>query len=65
MKKAPWFTGHPWVGRVTKKLNNLHPLRRIGTTEEIAEAIIWLCSDKSSYVTGHSLVIDGGRTADE
>ncbi|MCJ7842282.1 SDR family oxidoreductase [Lederbergia sp. NSJ-179] len=40
-------------------------MRRIGTTEEIAEAIIWLCSDKSSYVTGHSLVIDGGRTADE
>lgn len=54
-----------WVHRVTKKLSNLHALGRIGETEEIAEAIIWLCSDKSSYVTGHSLVIDGGRIAGE
>ncbi|WP_207302268.1 SDR family NAD(P)-dependent oxidoreductase [Gracilibacillus phocaeensis] len=54
-----------WVGRVTKKMNNKHPLGRLGTTEEIAEAIIWLSSDKASYVTGHSLVVDGGRTAGE
>ncbi|MCJ7842821.1 SDR family oxidoreductase [Lederbergia sp. NSJ-179] len=54
-----------WVHRVTKKLSNLHPLGRIAETDEIAEAIIWLSSEKSSYVTGHSLVIDGGRTAGE
>ena len=36
------------------------PLRRLGQPQDIAEAVIWLCSDASSYVTGHTLVIDGG-----
>jgi NAD(P)-dependent dehydrogenase (short-subunit alcohol dehydrogenase family) len=38
-------------------------MRGIAEPEEIAEAAIWLCSDKSSFVTGHSLVADGGYTA--
>ena len=41
----------------------LHPIGRIGTPEEIANAVIWLSSDKSSFVTGHSLLLDGGFTA--
>jgi NAD(P)-dependent dehydrogenase (short-subunit alcohol dehydrogenase family) len=41
----------------------LHPIGRIGTPEEIAEAVIWLSSSKSSFVTGHSLLVDGGFTA--
>lgn len=40
-----------------------HPLGRLGTSEEIAEAIYWLCSDASSFVTGHSLLVDGGYVA--
>jgi len=36
------------------------PLRRLGQPEEVAEAVIWLCSDAASFVTGHPLVIDGG-----
>ncbi|NER35283.1 MAG: SDR family oxidoreductase [Oscillatoria sp. SIO1A7] len=40
-----------------------HPLGRIGKPEEIAEAVLWLCSDKASFVTGHNLIIDGGYTA--
>jgi NAD(P)-dependent dehydrogenase (short-subunit alcohol dehydrogenase family) len=39
------------------------PLRRIGRPEEAAEAAVWLCSDASSYVTGHSLIVDGGLTS--
>lgn len=45
------------------QMASVHPLHRIGTTEEIAEAVVWLFSDKSSYYTGQSLTIDGGLTA--
>jgi NAD(P)-dependent dehydrogenase (short-subunit alcohol dehydrogenase family) len=41
----------------------LHPIGRIGTPQEIADAVIWLSSDKSSFVIGHSLLVDGGFTA--
>lgn len=36
------------------------PMERRGTMQEVAEAIIWLLSDKSSYTTGHALLVDGG-----
>ena len=39
------------------------PLRRIGRPEEAAEAVVWLCSEAASYVTGHSMIVDGGLTA--
>lgn len=39
------------------------PVRRIGAPEDIAEAVVWLCSDAAAFVTGHNLVIDGGFTA--
>lgn len=39
------------------------PMGRIGTAEEIAEVACWLLSDLSSYVTGASMVVDGGMTA--
>jgi NAD(P)-dependent dehydrogenase (short-subunit alcohol dehydrogenase family) len=39
---------------------SLTPLKRRGTPAEIAEAAVWLCSEAASYVTGHSIVVDGG-----
>jgi len=41
----------------------LNPMRRIGSPEEAAAAPVWLCSDEASYVTGHSMIVDGGMTA--
>jgi NAD(P)-dependent dehydrogenase (short-subunit alcohol dehydrogenase family) len=43
--------------------SQLVPLGRIGRPEEAAEAVLWLCSEAASYVTGHSLIVDGGATA--
>src|SRR5439155_370781 len=40
-----------------------HPLGRFGTPEEMAEAVTWLCSDASSFVTGVALAADGGYSA--
>jgi len=37
-----------------------HPIGRLGTTKEIAAAVVWLFSDGASFVTGHSLTVDGG-----
>jgi NAD(P)-dependent dehydrogenase (short-subunit alcohol dehydrogenase family) len=39
------------------------PGGRLGRPEEIAEAIAWLCSDRASFVTGESLLVDGGQVA--
>ena len=36
------------------------PMGRMGTAPEVAEAVVWLCSDASSFVTGHAMAVDGG-----
>jgi len=40
-----------------------HPVGRMGRPEEIAEAVMWLCSDAASFVTGHTMTVDGGYVA--
>ena len=40
-----------------------HPIGRIGKPEEVAEAVLWLSSNKTGFITGTSLLIDGGWTA--
>jgi len=39
------------------------PMRRVGTAAEVAQAVLWLCSDESSFITGTVLPIDGGQAA--
>jgi enoyl-[acyl-carrier-protein] reductase (NADH) len=45
------------------RMSVVHPIGRIGRPEEIADAVAWLFSDRSSYYTGQSLTLDGGLTA--
>jgi NAD(P)-dependent dehydrogenase (short-subunit alcohol dehydrogenase family) len=45
------------------RLIGITPLRRMGTAEEIAETVVWLCSERASFVTGHAMSVDGGATA--
>ncbi len=46
-----------------KQMQAMAPMGRMGKPEEIAETVIWLCSDSASYVTGHAMVADDGLTA--
>jgi NAD(P)-dependent dehydrogenase (short-subunit alcohol dehydrogenase family) len=51
---------HP---QVYQQIAELHPIGRLGKSEEIAEAAVWLCSDSASFVTGHAMTADGGYVA--
>ena len=43
-----------------EKLTSMHPIGRLSNPEEIANAVVWLLSDKASFVLGHTLLVDGG-----
>ena len=40
----------------------LHPIGRLGEVDDVVNAVLWLCSDASSFVTGHQLAVDGAMT---
>ena len=48
---------------LSEKLKRAIPMKRFAQPREMAEAILWLSSDKASFVTGHALPVDGGLTA--
>jgi NAD(P)-dependent dehydrogenase (short-subunit alcohol dehydrogenase family) len=48
---------------VHKYVLGFHPIGRFGTPAEVAEAVVWMCSDHASFMTGQSLVLDGGFLA--
>jgi NAD(P)-dependent dehydrogenase (short-subunit alcohol dehydrogenase family) len=48
---------------VHKYVLSCHPIGRFGRPAEIAEAVVWMCSDRASFMTGQSLVLDGGFLA--
>jgi NAD(P)-dependent dehydrogenase (short-subunit alcohol dehydrogenase family) len=68
---CPSFVDTPMVQGVLSKLDErgqkglvgANPMKRLGKPEEIANAIAWLCSDESSFMTGQSVVLDGGMLA--
>lgn len=66
---CPGYIETPMMGRFTggtpegrAKVIAEEPVGRMGKPEEIAAAVVWLCSDMAGFVIGHALVIDGGQT---
>jgi NAD(P)-dependent dehydrogenase (short-subunit alcohol dehydrogenase family) len=49
--------------RAESRLTAFEPIGRLGTPEEVAEAVVWLCSDAASFITGHTMAVDGGIMA--
>ena len=67
---CPGLIDTPMVGRLggtdpamVAALTATEPVGRLGRPSEIGEAAVWLCSDHASFVTGHSMVVDGGLVA--
>ena len=67
---CPGVIQTPMIDRLTGKKKEaiaqftaLEPLGRMGLPEEIANAVVWMCSDEASFVTGHAMAVDGGFVA--
>jgi NAD(P)-dependent dehydrogenase (short-subunit alcohol dehydrogenase family) len=67
---CPGIVDTPMMDRVTGGTPNgraavitMEPIGRMGRPEEIADTVLWLCSDASSFVVGHALSVDGGMSA--
>ena len=65
---SPWYTETPLVEKLLadpefkKSVLDRTPLKRIGKEEEVASAVVSLCMDLASYITGQNLAVDGGFT---
>jgi NAD(P)-dependent dehydrogenase (short-subunit alcohol dehydrogenase family) len=66
---CPGFIETPMADRIFRApaahqyILSCHPIGRLGRPIEIAEAVVWMCSDSASFMTGQSLVLDGGFLA--
>jgi NAD(P)-dependent dehydrogenase (short-subunit alcohol dehydrogenase family) len=66
---CPGIVDTEMMGRVTgdtpegrQRVISQEPIGRMGRPEEIAAAVLWLCSDAASFATGHAMLVDGGQT---
>ena len=63
---SPGFTRTPMIDKgdeeKLKKIAAKHPIGRLATTEEIANGVLWLCSEQSTFAIGLNLLMDGGYT---
>ena len=64
-----YFKGGSWDEKILQKpdqvkqmINSAVPMRRFGTPEEVADAAVFLCSGRATFITGSVLVVDGGQT---
>jgi NAD(P)-dependent dehydrogenase (short-subunit alcohol dehydrogenase family) len=67
---CPGVIQTPMIDRLTGKtkeaveqFTGLEPVGRFGQPEEIANAVVWMCSDEASFITGHAMAVDGGFVA--
>ena len=60
-KPPPRSASHNPANR--EKYTDAAPIGRLAKPEEVAEAVVWLCSDASAYITGVALPVDGGWVA--
>jgi NAD(P)-dependent dehydrogenase (short-subunit alcohol dehydrogenase family) len=60
--ETPMTTSSPDMVEALKPAINIAPMQRMGTPDEVADAVLFLCSAQASFVQGHALVVDGGYT---
>jgi NAD(P)-dependent dehydrogenase (short-subunit alcohol dehydrogenase family) len=60
--KTPMTTASKAMAEALKPAIEISPMKRMGTPEEVADAVLFLCSSQASFIQGHALVVDGGYT---
>ena len=59
-----WASSMPDSDASLRQIDAIHPIGRMATAEEIGHACLFLASEDASFVTGHSLQVDGGASLD-
>ena len=60
--ETPMTTGSPEVTELLRPAIEIAPMARMGSPDEVADAVLFLCSERASFIQGHALVVDGGYT---
>ncbi|KAF2644679.1 bacilysin biosynthesis oxidoreductase bacC, partial [Massarina eburnea CBS 473.64] len=60
--ETPMTTTSPEMVKALKPAIDIAPMKRMGTPDEVADAVLFLCSPQASFIQGHALVVDGGYT---